>query len=152
MGENKVKCMACDKIVSRLNLPNHRATHISERKYRCELCYGKFKTNSDKKVHMRNVHKSEEERVFLEGNKDLMQFNFKCRVCDLTFLTEKLQSSHEKTHEIKIEKIKSKSTPNLTKNSNRCKLCYKKFLNLVDHQRKVHTSEEEKRFKMWKNT
>ena len=136
VGE-KIRCMVCQKIIGKSHISEHKLRHTRVEKYQCILCYTDFSTNSNRKIHARKCHNSEEELKFLklkeaERSPDLLKYD--CQDCSLKFLNDKLLKNHQKTHgknmklkgfKVKKEPLKIKVEPIIS--IPRCTLCYRKF-------------------------
>ena len=81
--------------------------------------YSMFSNSTNLKRHMRTIH-SEQDEELLSSNRNNTEFKYKCSGCDLTFLTETLQLKHQETHK-------------LDRKTSRCKLCYIKVKNVLEH-------------------
>ena len=132
--ENKrIQCMFCNKIVRRNEILIHRRTHFHTKNNSCKLCYSKSKSKKALYLHVKKIHKSEEERNFLlNGSKEMLKFKCDYVKCNLMFLNENLKQRHLKGH-LLLETY--------------CILCHFKLKSntaLKEHRIKYHTSEAEK--------
>ena len=66
VGEDKLKCMVCEKLISRYNIMEHRINSHSDAKAKCKLCYKELK-RAGIYAHLKNVHGSEEEQNYLKN-------------------------------------------------------------------------------------
>ena len=145
VGEKHVKCMVCQKVLAKKNLSEHRFRHIRDRKYECALCYSHFSTSTSRRIHIKNIHNSEQEQNYLASERSPDQLIHECQQCSLKFLTEKILLNHRgkchrKTQNIKRKGLKIKKEPVFV--SKKCKLCYRKFVstrNLKKHYKNIHS-------------
>lgn len=88
MHTKDVKCQHCDKKFYRdKDLHFHMRTHVKKGKgFKCQVCKGLFLKMPELRVHM-DVHEKE------DVNYDLQ---FKCDICDRTFLTFRGLQDHKK--------------------------------------------------------
>ena len=140
----------------------------------CKLCYKQFSRVDILLVHIRNIHKTNEEKEALEmeviPEEVLMHA---CTLCEKKFLTGDILNLHAlqfhkigtskktfecskckesfkwhkslRVHSMKSHNIKIKARDNPGVS---CKLCYTKYArfdNLTSHKRKIHTSPEEQK-------
>ena len=45
IGENKMKCMLCDKVIKKGTIASHRQAHTSAKNDHCSLCHIEFNPN-----------------------------------------------------------------------------------------------------------
>jgi len=136
-----IKCMLCSKKVKSSSMKNHKISHGSMEQ--CPLCYKEYQGKINLRSHIKTIHKSLEEKLYLlEENKDDLKFN--CEKCDLKFLTKFLLSKHNKSqHNILLQK----NSENQDRKNIFCNLCLIQFPRtkiLKEHQERVHVSEIEK--------
>ena len=140
----------------------------------CKLCYKQFSRVDILSVHIRNIHKTTEEKEALEMKVIPEEvLTHACTLCDKKFLTGDILNLHAlqlhkvgtgqkrfecskckerfkwhrslRVHSIKAHNIKIKVWDNPGVS---CKLCYTKYArddNLSSHTRKIHTSPEEQK-------
>ena len=138
--EKILNCSICKKKMSKHHLRRHMMTvHTAERKFACKLCYTKFKTKKYVKQHYKSVHKHDE--AFLSREISEEDCIFKCSVCDLRFVTEKILGVHETKHN-EVES-QNKNTLKLKhgKSTRYCQLCnaiFKKSSIFRRHTQNVH--------------
>ena len=89
MGNDKVKCMYCEKILTKGAIYSHRQFHITQ-PVQCKICYVTAKSKHSLYYHVRELHKSDLEKSFLEKGCPSNMLTVPCEKCDLKFLKEKL--------------------------------------------------------------
>ena len=70
IGDNKLKCMMCEKVVKKSLITVHRQTHMSIKKIECPLCHLKIKYKKSLLKHAKIFHTSEEEQHFIQKFKE----------------------------------------------------------------------------------
>jgi uncharacterized Zn-finger protein len=158
--ERKVGCKICNKIVQRVNIHKHLATH-REKTLECKLCYAKFSLP----LYLSNHHKKHnEDQALLERDIKVAELKFDCTKCEKKFATSRIfdyhkQYGHTKSFNCTLCSEKLLSRKVLLKHSKeihgkraslgdqayQCKLCYRRFTlksNMNTH-RKVHKGDQE---------
>ena len=89
MGDDKVKCMFCEKILKKSAIYSHRQFHMDD-PIQCKICYVSAKSKHSLYYHVREVHKTDLEKSFLERGCPADMLTESCENCELKFLTDKL--------------------------------------------------------------
>ena len=146
IGEHKVKCMLCDKVVKKKAIASHRQTHTSAKNGQCSLCHIKFKYMQNLDKHISIFHNGEDEQYYLKNGKG--EFTFLCVNCGFKFLNGKLLEYHQTMHQCKkLRRMHNlKGTHLLHKRVVIvCKLCLRKFSikqTYNFHMRTAHKDEQ----------
>ena len=94
VNESQVKCMVCDKIVSKKNHKNHKKSHLKisavrdDRGYKCEFCPGEVFKKKAYKIHMKRLHNKMVKTSHL---------SFKCKLCYNQVQSKGTLKTHIKT-------------------------------------------------------
>ena len=94
MGSDKVKCMYCEKVMKKDSIYAHRHIHNSE-KQQCQLCYASLNSKKILLHHVRDFHKSDIEKSFLEKECPPDMLTISCEKCEVKFLTDQLLVRHK---------------------------------------------------------
>ncbi|XP_049547410.1 gastrula zinc finger protein XlCGF7.1-like [Anopheles darlingi] len=105
-------CDECGaEFVSSQGLAQHTLIH-KDREFECDVCGSRFSRKAYLRLHLENVHKP--------------KLNYKCAVCDRTFVTEAMMQQHMKLHDAAVFS---------------CGVCNRAYLlrkNLLRHMRLSH--------------
>ena len=96
-----------------------------QQKVTCQLCYTRFSSRGNFKVHIKKVHHTEEEKSALQMDiidNDIL--TYQCQQCEKKFLNENILNRHGRLQhkEKSVGLVIVKTT-----RQNYCKLCYLKF-------------------------
>ena len=114
IGLETTVCKSCSTTVERENMKKHmKEWHPNERP-ECKLCYKTFASVSNLTQHKTLRHLDDKEFLDIVITEDMLKYP--CTACDKKFVKESLLDTHIKIHQVTE-----------TNNSNKCKLCYKKY-------------------------
>ena len=92
LSATQVRCMVCEKVVSKSNLSQHKKSHLSMstrfQKYKCEFCPGTVFRKISYKLHMRRLHNKKVKTS---------ELSFKCKLCYIQFQSNGNLKTHLKT-------------------------------------------------------
>ena len=145
VGTNSLKCLVCQKIVKKMNLPAHKSRHATTRTFECLKCHANFSGKSNLRIHERKPHR------------------YKCVTCNFKFINKERLLNHQAkkcgrgitedvTKDILVAQTR-KEHPNSsgysnTKDQTYCILCYRDYSsasNLNQHRLRLHKTEQEMR-------
>ena len=145
MGNDTVKCMYCEKILTKGAIYSHRQFHITQ-PVKCKICYVSAKSKHSLYYHVRELHKSDLEKSFLEKGCPSNMLTLPCEKCDLKFLTEKLLQKHNSRDHGPQKQVSPQALFMQPKLPSFCILCHFEFPSnskLAEHRVKTHTTREE---------